>query len=84
MEAWEELCDLAGFDEGGFVSMRTYDDQLTFDLQEPVAENLGYRAAEGDRAYPRQCPRVCPCGRRSIRRRPVGSSGERRRLALRF
>lgn len=30
----------------------THQDQLTFDLQEPVAENLGYRAREGDELKP--------------------------------
>ncbi|MDG2303818.1 MAG: [protein-PII] uridylyltransferase [Candidatus Binatia bacterium] len=55
----QELSDIEGAQEFLFRVRNalhfltgTHQDQLTFDLQEPVAENLGYTASDGDELKP--------------------------------
>ncbi|MFG6467217.1 heme NO-binding domain-containing protein [Roseateles sp. BYS87W] len=39
--AWERVCQRAGWPDGGFVAMQTYDDAVTYRLVGAVSEELG-------------------------------------------
>jgi hypothetical protein len=52
-EVWDRVCKQAGFTEGSFLSMQSYDDALTFNLVGAVCAELGAEPADVLRSFGR-------------------------------